>query len=773
MKAKVPQFEKATTKSKKATRYMTKRTTRSKKFFVIQHNPGKLFSGKRKLVLFCIVFAAVGVVVLIKTHAATPFVAFEAENGSCDPKVSKISDAAFSGGAAVQFGKTDGAACDTALTLTSLDSTIRANWKAPTTTGVKFQVASVWDGSTLVASKVVGATSTAADMNGLAYNKDYTIKVQSINSDNSLSAPITAVGRTDPELPMANAAFFENFNDCKPGDVNYNYFDIHATTKPNAPGFLSAEDKMMQFANECHFHTQIFGGTDHGGIFLRPRVAFDFANRTGTFQIEVDSPPVMVGTNSSITGNGSIGKWFELNLDEKFAEGNGDYIGPSEATSGGLNNSVTFGIFSQDETKTGTAQRYNIPVIVLNNKGVITKFTGTSSIYSPPNVRMPISIKVSQHQAQMYVNGQLAVSTSGDINLPYNKGYWVVNHRSIYSHRIAQNAFALPTLFQLLHWDTIQFDGPSGSINPVVHTYVQPNCPTTTVLEGFSYEQHCSHIKTSGGSVSLNLPTTDGDPAAAQTVHLNFIQKGSRASGLTVNGTPVTITSAPTDQFQVDVPTNLVHTGNNTFTFTGSGIDVTQVELEVITKTPRVLTTNNGLAPGPMINVTGQNLYMEKLASDPAVKTITTNLYSQGAVSPVNYTAMVESPANAPWLTISNDGGATFGTSVSGTLSSSPAVGGGGSLVPLIVRIDYSKAPTEGSFGEGAWIDQIMIHGSAGTATTMPVAVGVFGFTPTSLVESNYTGPAPIVTSYPLNGVINKCAIIDYKGPGQKAAGCP
>jgi hypothetical protein len=731
----------------------------------------KIFAARKKHLIAAVGFALIGTALLVATRAATPFFALEAENGICTGNVSRVSDTTASGGGAVQFGKTDGAACDGALALTSLDSTIRANWKAPTTTGVKFQVASVWDGNTLVASKVVGATATAADLNGLAYNKDYTIKVQSINSDNSLSAPITAVGRTDPELPMANAAFFENFNDCKPGDVNYNYFDTHVTTKPNAPGFLSAQDKMMQFANECHFHTQIFGGTDHGGIFLRPRVPFDFANRTGTFQIEVDTPPVMTGAKSSGDQNDEIGKWFELNLDEKFAEGNGDY--GETPPSGFLKNSLTFGVFSQDESKTGTAQRYNIPVIRINKNGVITQFTGTANQFSPPNVRVPISIKVSQHQAQMYVNGQLAVSTTGDISLPFSKGYWVVNHRTVYSHRITHNGFGLPQAFQLLHWDTVQFDGPAGSINPVVHTYVQPNCPTTTILEGFGYESHCSHIKTSGGSATLNLPTADGDPSTAQSVHLNFIQKGNPATTLTVNGTPVTITSVPTDQFQVDIPTNLVHTGNNTITFTGSGIDVTQVELEVITKTPRVLTTNNGLAPGPMINVTGQNLYQERLATDPTVKTITTNLYSQGAVNPVNYTAMVGSPSDAPWLSISNDGGATFGTSVSGTLSSSPAIGGGSQLVPLIVRIDYSKAPTEGSFGEGAWIDQIMINGSAGSVATMPVNLGIFGFTPNSLVESTYNPPAPIVTSYPLNGVINKCAIIDYKDPGQKAAGCP
>ena len=105
------------------------------------------------------------------------------------------------------------------LTTLSLDSTIKANWTAPADPKVSWQVFSVWDqNGTLISSKVLGNTATAADGNGLQTGAVYMIKVQSMDASGRLSKPVTATATTDAQAPMKNAAFFENFDDTPPGD---------------------------------------------------------------------------------------------------------------------------------------------------------------------------------------------------------------------------------------------------------------------------------------------------------------------------------------------------------------------------------------------------------------------------------------------------------------------------------------------------------------------------------------------------------------------------
>jgi len=113
----------------------------------------------------------------------------------------------------------------------------------------------------------------------------------------------------------------------------------------------------------------------------------------------------------------------------------------------------------------------NIPQITVNIGGNVTTFEGTSRQINPSNVRMPIVLKVSQSAAEFYVNGVRVVQATG-FNLPFTQGYWVVAHRGFYASR----ADAVPIPLQLLHWETIQFDGPTGSYNSVVKSYIQPGC---------------------------------------------------------------------------------------------------------------------------------------------------------------------------------------------------------------------------------------------------------------------------------------------------------
>src|SRR6188768_3530897 len=75
----------------------------------------------------------------------------------------------------------------TNLILTGLDSTIRANWTAPTDPNAAWQVFSVWDGNKLIGTKILSKTANVADGNGLESSKQFTIKVQSMDSGGQLS----------------------------------------------------------------------------------------------------------------------------------------------------------------------------------------------------------------------------------------------------------------------------------------------------------------------------------------------------------------------------------------------------------------------------------------------------------------------------------------------------------------------------------------------------------------------------------------------------------
>jgi len=354
----------------------------------------------------------------------------------------------------------------TNLQITPLDSTLHVTWNPSTDPLTMWHVVSVWQGpgfTELQQSKVVGRTGRAIQSNGLMPDHDYLVKVQAMDASGNLSDAITANATTDRQSPMANAAFFENFNE-PAGDLDYNYFDVRTShgvgLQPESIGY----EKMLVFNNENHFHTQMIGGKQRAELYIRPRVPFDFEGRTGTLQFEVDTAAVQH----------SEGKWFEIHLVQKVPWSSEEF-GAGDGES--LVNSVNFDVRTGDGP---TEADVNKATITVNIGGVVTTFTGTVRQLTPANIRMPVVIQVSQNHAEMFINGVSVVFADG-FNLPFTQGYWMLAHRGWYASRDRHTS---PVIVQLVHWETVQYDGPQGSYNPLVRTYLQPGCSGVVHNEG-------------------------------------------------------------------------------------------------------------------------------------------------------------------------------------------------------------------------------------------------------------------------------------------------
>jgi hypothetical protein len=656
----------------------------------------------------------------------------------------------------------------TNLSLLPLDSTIRAKWTPASDASIKWQVASVWtgdgntaNGSQLVSSKVLSPTATAADMNGLRTGDSFTVKIQSMDTNGVLSDAAIASTVTDAQSPMTNAAFFDNFDEATTGDLNFNYFDVRTFDRPNHPADLSYNvfslDKRNVFASERHFHTQVMGGEDNAGVIVRPRQKLDFNGRTGTVQFEVDLPVNLRNP----------GKWFEINISQdpmSSEENQGD------ADSGRMSNDVAFGFFEQNSSLSSynpdvvkAAQGLNLPIIEVNINGQLQVFTGTTPIFTPSNIRVPIVLKISQNSAEMIVNGNSILKATG-FTLPYTTGNVQFVHRANYGTKVSDAPNNAPTLaHQLLHWDTIQFDGQPGTISPTMKTYIQSGCNPVVAHGGFSdHIISCGSNTTqsmNGGSVSLNVPDDISQAKSARFVFNNPPQSGSGT--ITVNGTNVPFTLLPIHlspgnndrvlQLQdLDIPLSAIHQGTNTFTFHFSSGTFTQAELEVSFKQPRVI-ANPPQMPMKMLNVTTQTFRMERLSTDPLVLNGTTYLYNMGGVSPLAYSASVITPGT-PWLKI---------TSPTTGQVSSPATGGG--ATPLTFSVDYTGMAATGTNNDGD-IGFIKVNGGG-----MPVYVAVLRAYYGRTAYYNILPPS----AFPLTTTFNVAGIPDYHGAGTSPAPVP
>ena len=131
-----------------------------------------------------------------------------------------------------------------------------------------WQLVTVWDGNNMQQSKVVSRTSRAAQANGVIPGRTYTVKVQSMDAQGGLSTAISGVTTTDPQLPMMNNAFFDNF-DVVAGALDYNYFDVRTSQgNDQRPPDVDEADKFLAFGSEHHFHTEMIGGRERGELYI-------------------------------------------------------------------------------------------------------------------------------------------------------------------------------------------------------------------------------------------------------------------------------------------------------------------------------------------------------------------------------------------------------------------------------------------------------------------------------------------------------------------------
>ncbi len=610
----------------------------------------------------------------------------------------------------------------TNLQIVALDSSFHVTWTPSGDPSTAWHVVSVWDGSTLQQPKVVSKTSRAAQTNGLMSGHTYTVKVQAMTSTGGLSTAIGDVATTDPQSPMPNAAFFENFNE-PAGDLDYNYFDVRTSHGVDLQPESIGNEKMLVFNNENHFHTQLIGGKQRAELYIRPRLPFDFANRTGTMQFEVDTAAVQH----------SEGKWLEIHLvrnipwsAEEFGAGNGEHYPDSIE-------------FSVRQGNGNDQMNVNLPQITVNIGGVVSTFQGTSRQLTPANIRMPVVLQVSSTSAEMFINGVSVVRATG-FTLPFTTGYWMLAHRGWYASRDHSTS---PIIVQLIHWETIQYDGPQGSFNPVVKTYLQSGCGGVVHNEHDGI-QNCPtfNMNTQHRAARLLMMIQD-DTSQWQTAKIMFNGvSDTGAFNLIVNGHRVrvpTYTCCFLNTLNTyDFPASWLRLGANVVTLAYAGIgdaEISQVELEVVTNQPRVMENPTSMAPMPMLGVTTQNFRIDHTSGDPMVNITNTFLYSLGASAPLNYNAATVS-SESPWLTVSP----------SDSTIRSPAMGFG--MVRLSLAVDFTNIPVDSDGQVGV----IKIIGG-----NMPLYIGV-------LAVNDGTNPPPqFIQSFTgANTTFNKNAIPGY-----------
>lgn len=609
------------------------------------------------------------------------------------------------------------------LTITPLDSSLHVQWTPTSDPNAQWQVLIIKEtDGTVQQSKVLSKTANVAQANGLVPGRTYNIEVHSMNAAGTLTLIGDSTAATDPQSPMQNAAFFENFNGTgsSHGPLDPNYFDV----RTEGCAFDDITDNRSAFNNENHWHTLLSCGGNVGGIKVRPRTQFDFTGRTGTIQFEADIAPVQH----------SHGKWWSVHLTRDLASLPSSF---GSATGDGFPNSIEFGIYGGANAR--STEYFNIPFIAVNTNGSVQRFEAQPpGFMTPTNVRVPIVIKVNRTSAELFINGVSAVRATG-LNLAYERAWMYLGHKNYGAEKVDwdQNP---PTIYQLVHWETLQFDGPGGSYSPLIKTFIQPGCDGS-VDDGHNSLVGCDAFVDYRRSTNSFTFTLGPEEAQARSVRL--LTNGGDPSTFTVtlNGNSQQLTLQNTqggiyEQLNSWLlnPAWLVQ-GTNTLTINAStnNFGLAQVELEVVFDQPRTLPT-----PAPsshqMINLTANNFRVEKIPSDPNLLTQTTYIYSQGAAGDVAFQATVLKGAG--WLTISPSTG----------IVRSPATGGG--VQPLTVSINFAGISES---AEGL----IRVDGGA-----MPSFIGIYA------VRTDQRSTFTQIDSSRWITTFNKAAIPDYHGSG-------
>jgi hypothetical protein len=547
--------------------------------------------------------------------------------------------------------------------------------------------------------------------------------VQSLSTAGKLSNPLTGAATTDGQSAMANAVFFENFDGAAPGPLDPNYFDVRLRDGSTTPD--GVDDRARAFVSEHHFHTELISGEGDAQVMIRPRGIFDFANRVGTFQFEVDMAQVQ-----SIPG-----KWFEIHL-SRHAPTDAQFFGLATDENDTYPDDLAFSV-SRPLNATNPAD-VQAATIGIDSGGVQKTVVGKTNNFTPKNVRVPVVLKVSQTSAEMLINGVSAVKATG-FTLPFTQGEWTITHRAFYAPRSP----SFPAYLQLIHWQTVQFDGPSGSFSPVRKTYLAPGCPGVKM----AFQFDCTADANS--SVSVNIPDAVAGMTSARLLFNPFdsgsCDHGAYSVNATVNGHSIAVPTQPAtpdgqgehcydhNLASIAIPTGWLKQGANVVKL---GRQADQLEIETAFNQPRTI-GHAAIAPSPILSVTNDNLLTGRPAGASTVD-LTTYLFSQGADTPINYQIVNKTGAITPWLSIL--------TPTSGTIT---PIATGGSLVPITVRIDFSKATKDPGN---------VIPGILQVTGNVYIAIGYD--------RTNATYDYAIKTANPQVPQFDKAAIPDYHGTG-------
>lgn len=607
------------------------------------------------------------------------------------------------------------------LTLTSLDSTLVANWTPANDPSVMWQVvtATTLDGR-LVETKIVTPQQSSADLNGLETGRAFVVKVQAMTASGSLSSGALAEGSTVAQAPMPNAAFFDTF-DAMPannlpsgyqmGDLDPNYYDVRTLDETGDVGLFSWA--RQAFLHERHYHSMLLGSQGSGGLMIRPRVPVDLSGgRTATLQFEIDLPG----------GQHAHGKWFEVYL----VDANNLPSNHEQLTFGGTTaqwpNVVEFDVFQSAQS--AGIKGNNLPQITANFNGQVTsaeKYTDGSGFaidsalqpqYTPVNVRVPVVLQVSRTAARMYINGKQVAQLSG-FQLPYTLGAWELLHVNYRSGLFDYTGYPKPATMtkQLIHWDTLQFDGPAGSYSPLVRTYIQPGCRGELNIgvngDTNRFEGCPPFVRAGAANANINW-NIDEDVSTARSARLLYSGGGVTRLGVSINGNaPISLPSVgdPGSTTSLTVyslkPTEVaqLRRGGNTLAFSSNASTIyglAGLELEMIYDQPG----SNENPPqdyGPNLRLTTDNFRFDYIpsSSNPQfrqqVQTATTYVYNGGGSSSNPY-AIKFANAPIPWLTVATPGGVLSGSQSSGLLSGAVApLSQGGVLVPIQLTVDFSR----------------------------------------------------------------------------------
>lgn len=361
----------------------------------------------------------------------------------------------------------------------------------------------------------------------------YQARVYALDSDGNKSAPsnVMQFQHSDTRVnDMRNRlnGFFDDFNQPM-GPFDETKWN-QAYSGCSKPGWNS-----QHVNNQFHAHNVVRsnGSCDKTTTNSRVREIFDFTNRTGVIEFDMDG--------SKLTRQ----RWY---LDITPADRKRDLTGhiavdqstvsdpPYMLRLSEINKTLVMQLSNQD------GAMIDIPNQFRNNAcGGDLRFCDGENLFPVPNVRRHWRIELSRTDLRIFIAGHLAVDASlitsyTPNGLPYEEAQlnWV-----FFSYNTPKEN--LPSA--MIHWDNFGFDAPTGWTQPnVIHNY------TDGVL-GTDFEEIGNNI-TVGAPAELNAPAIFNIPIPDPVVDLQGNAPLKTELMYTLQGTPYSWT--PNDYITVN-----------------------------------------------------------------------------------------------------------------------------------------------------------------------------------------------------------------------------